>query len=71
MTNAFPPEAQRLWDAILPYHKTQILNNVWCGDCRKVTTIVHYTGNLEGSHLTLQGECKRCGGKVARLIENE
>ena len=71
MTSTFPPDAKRLWDAILPYHKTQILNNVWCGDCRKVTTIVHYTGKVECTDLVLEGECERCGGKVARLIENE
>lgn len=71
MTNTFPPDAKRLWDALIPYHKTQILNNVWCSHCAKVTTIVHYTGKLEGGDLILEGQCKRCGSKVARLIENE
>ena len=71
MTSNFSLDAKRLWDAILPYHKTQILNNVWCRDCRKVTTIVRYTGKVEGTDLVLEGECERCGGKVARLIENE
>ncbi len=71
MTHTFTPEAQRLWDAVPPLQKTQILNNVWCGACRTVTTIVHYTGKVGGTDLVLEGECERCGGKVARLIENE
>ncbi len=71
MTNTFPPDAQRLWDAVPALHKTQILNNVWCGDCRKVTTIIHYTGKVEGTSLVLKGDCERCGSKAARLIENE
>ncbi len=71
MTNTFPPDAQRLWDAIPSLHKTQILNNVWCGDCRKVTTIIHYMGKVEGTHLVIKGDCERCGSKAASLIENE
>ena len=71
MTGNFSPDAQRLWDALPTLHKTQVLNNVWCGDCGQVTTIVHYAGKVEGTDLVLEGECERCGGKVARLIENE
>ena len=71
MTSNFSLDAKRLWDTILPHHKTQILNNVWCSHCAKVTTILHYSGKVEGGDLILEGECERCGGKVARLIENE
>ena len=71
MTDTFTPEAQRLWDALPTLHKTQVLNNVWCGDCGQVTTIVHYTGKVAGTDLVLEGECERCGVKVARLIEND
>ncbi len=71
MADIFPLDAKRLWDTIPTRHKTQILNNVWCGDCTKMTTIVRYTGRMEGRDLVLEGECERCGGKVARLIENE
>ncbi len=71
MTSIFSLDAKRIWDAIPPYHKTQILNNVWCGDCGKMTTIFRFTGRMEGKDLVLEGECERCGGKVARLIENE
>jgi len=71
MASKFPPNARRLWDLVLPYQKTQILNNVWCSHCANVTTIVHYSGKVEDGDLVLKGECERCGGKVARVIENE
>ncbi len=71
MADIFSLDAKRIWDAIPTRHKTQILNNVWCVHCAKVTTIVRYSGRMEGGNLVLEGECERCGGKVARLIENE
>jgi hypothetical protein len=71
MTNIFSLDAKRIWEAMPPLHKTKILNNVWCGDCSKMTTIVRSTGRMDGGNLVLEGECERCGGKVARLIENE
>ena len=71
MTNTFSLDAKRLWDTVPPFYKTQILNNVWCSHCSKVTTIVHFTGKVERGDLILEGKCERCGGQVARLIENE
>jgi hypothetical protein len=71
MTNKFSSDSKRVWEDIPPHRKAKILNNIWCKHCGKVTTIVHYTRKVEGSELILEGECERCGGKVARLIENE
>jgi hypothetical protein len=71
MADIFSLDAKRIWNAIPPHHKTRILNNVWCGDCAKMTTIVRYSVRIEGRNLVLEGECERCGGKVARFIENE
>jgi hypothetical protein len=71
MTNRFLSDAKRIWEGIPPLQKTHILNNVWCTHCAKGTTFVHYTGKVAGGDLILEGECERCGGKVARLIENE
>ena len=71
MANIFSIDSKRIWEAIPTRQKTQILNNVWCGHCVKTTTIVRYKGRMEGRNLVLDGECGRCGGKVARLIENE
>ncbi len=71
MSDIFAPNARKIWEAILPERRARILKNVWCGDCRKATTIVNYFGQLKEGSLVLEGECKRCGKAVARLIENE
>jgi hypothetical protein len=71
MTNGFSSDAKGIWEGIPPLQKTRILNNVWCTHCAKGTTIIHYMGKVASGDLILEGECERCGGKVARLIENE
>jgi len=71
MSDIFTPNARKIWEATPMNHRTRVLNNVWCGTCRKLTTIVHYSGQLKGGDLVLEGECERCGKAVARLIENE
>lgn len=70
MCDIFSPKAKELWEAIPMIHRTRLLNNVWCGNCTKMTTIVHYSGQLKGDALLLEGECERCGKTVARLIES-
>jgi hypothetical protein len=71
MSNIFAPNARKIWEAIPLEYRTRILNNVWCGNCIKTTTIVNYFGQLKDGNLVLEGECKRCGKAVARFIENE
>jgi hypothetical protein len=71
MSDIFAPKAKKFWEAIPLQHRTRILNNVWCGNCMKATTIVKYFGQLKEGNLVLEGECGRCGKTVARLIENE
>ena len=71
MTNKFLSDIKKVWEDMLPRQKEKILNNVWCKHCAKVTTIVHYTSKVKGGDLIPEGEWKRCGGRVARLIENE
>ncbi len=71
MSDIFAPNARKIWEAIPMIHRTRILNNVWCGNCLKSTTIVNYFGQLKDGHLVLEEECGQCGRVVARLIENE
>jgi hypothetical protein len=51
--------------------KEKLLNNVYCGSCEDITTIIDYVGKTSRNDLVLKGKCKKCGHKVARLIENE
>jgi len=71
MTDPFTPQAAKIWEQIPAFAKTRILNNIWCGRCKRGTTIVHFTGSVENGDLILRGECERCGGAVARLMERE
>jgi hypothetical protein len=71
MTDIFAPRSKKIWEAIPVNHRTRILNNIWCGNCVKATTIVNYFGQLKEGNLVLEGECEQCGKTVARLIEKE
>ncbi len=71
MTPKLTPEADAAWAAVSHRHKTLILNNVWCSACRGGTTLVLLSGRVESGNLILEGECERCGGAVARLVDGE
>lgn len=70
LTN-FTPNAYRLWEALPPHTKTKILSNVWCSHCIKMTTIINYSGKVIQGDILLEGKCKKCGEKVARIIEKK
>jgi hypothetical protein len=67
--NTFTPQAARRWRELGARSQTLYLNNVWCGACRKSTTIVRFEAKMERGDLILQGECIKCEGSVARVIE--
>jgi len=47
-----------------------ILNSVWCTRCRNMTRITKITAKVDSGMLVLTGKCTRCGGDVARVIED-
>ncbi len=64
------PEAQEFWDTIPPHFQQRVLNNVWCPHEREMTTMADgFWGRMSGLSLVLHGTCVRCGGRVARVIE--
>ena len=67
----FTPKAKKIWQAIPAEIRLKILNNVWCVQCKEVTGIGNVSGKVESGMLVLRGICTRCGGGVARVIENE
>lgn len=71
MDGKFTAAAEAVWDAIPPLIRERILQNVWCSQCKKVTTIAGVTGQMEGGSLVLEGQCIECGHAVARLLEGE
>ena len=68
---SFTPKAKKIWEAIPGIIQFKILNNVWCVQCRKESSIGNLTGKIESGMLVLRGTCTKCGGEVARVIENK
>ncbi len=71
MNSEFTAEAKVLWDAIPLQIQKQLINNVWCSHCSGMTTITDFGGRVEEGDLILSGNCVKCGGNVARVIESE
>ena len=65
----FSPEAMKKFNEIPDHIKEKILSNVFCGHCRAMVRIVKFSARMEGNDLILEGQCEKCSGKVARLIE--
>jgi hypothetical protein len=61
--------AMKEWLAIPETFRTRLLSNVFCGNCSGVTTIIDYSVNLEKLGIVLEGKCKTCQQKVARVID--
>jgi uncharacterized protein YdhG (YjbR/CyaY superfamily) len=58
------------WAKIPPNMQHILINNVFCSKCG-VTTIVDYGIHNERFGVLLKGHCKKCGGSVARFVEDE
>lgn len=71
MNDKFTPQELLLWNKIPSPIQEKLISNVWCGQCKSVTTIIDFSGQVKGGDLVLTGVCKACGSEVARLIESE
>jgi hypothetical protein len=67
----FTPSASKLWAKLPKSEQQALLANVYCGSCKDVVTIVSFTGTVSKRNLILTGQCKTCGGEVARVIESD
>jgi hypothetical protein len=65
----FTADAKARWQQIPIAGQKELMVNVWCGECRKSTTIRILNGKMCGNSLLLSGSCKKCGSAVARVIE--
>lgn len=66
----FTAPAARVWSRVPASMKIRVLNNVWCGHCRGNCSIAVSSGTITRGDLLLQGTCTKCGGPVARVVEN-
>jgi len=69
--DTFTPRARNIWRAMPGDAQLKILNTVWCTRCRGMSGITHITARVDSGMLLLLGKCSRCGGHVARVVENE
>ena len=67
----FTSDAKIRWQQITVMAQKELMDNVWCGQCRAVTTIRIQDGKMCGNSLLLSGSCKKCGSAVARVIESD
>ncbi len=67
----FTSDAKKRWQQIPVEGQKELMDNVWCGQCRTVTTIRLQEGKMCGNSLLLSGSCKKCGSAVAQVIEPE
>jgi len=65
----FTAAAARAWERVPHEIRIRLLNNVWCGACRGNASIAVASAFVEGCNLVLEGSCTKCGGSVARVVE--
>ena len=63
------PAAKKRWEQIPGQVRKDILENVWCSQCRTGVALQLREGEMSGRSLVLRGTCKKCGGEAARVIE--
>ena len=62
------------WEELDSELQIRSINNVWCGKCQEMTSIVRYKVKhvrADISDIVLKGYCIKCGGTVARVIEGD
>ena len=69
--DSFTPMARNIWRALPGDAQLNILNTVWCTRCRGMSGITDITARVDSGMLVLLGKCNRCGGRVARIREND
>jgi hypothetical protein len=63
------PPAKKRWEQITERIRKDILENVWCSQCRTVVALQLREGQMSGRSLVLRGTCKKCGNEAARVVE--
>lgn len=65
----FTPAAKKRWGQVPVWARKEIVEAVWCTQCRIGVPLLLREGKMIGRSLVLRGTCKKCGREVARVIE--
>jgi uncharacterized protein YdhG (YjbR/CyaY superfamily) len=63
-------KALKKWSKISSNVQQMLMDNAFCPKCG-MTTIINYGVQNDRLGLVLKGSCKKCGGGVARFVEDE
>jgi RNase P subunit RPR2 len=63
------PPAKKRWEQIPEQIRKDILESVWCSQCRTTVGLQLREGQMSGRSLVLRGTCKKCGSEAARVVE--
>lgn len=63
-------KALQIWSLIPENIRSTILSNVYCVNCKDMTTIIDYSIEESKPDIVLRGKCAVCNGEVARVVEN-
>ena len=61
--------ANKKWLAIPEETRRMLEKNVWCSSCSEAVTIEKYIVEDSPHGIVLQGQCKKCGHEVTRVID--
>ena len=67
----FTPQGKKRWEQIPEWARKEIMDSVWCSQCRTGAPMQLREGKMVGRSLVLRGTCKKCGSEAARVIEPE
>ena len=65
----FDKEAMQKFNQIPDDIKSKLLSNVYCSKCKTTVKLVDFAATIEKNDLILKGQCEKCSGSVARVIE--
>lgn len=63
-------KALEQWENADEEDRQKVLNSVYCGGCMGAAEIAAgWTLAIEGTAPVIRGKCKKCGHKVARVLD--
>jgi len=65
----FTADARKRWEQVPQRARREIMESVWCSQCRTGVPMHLREGKMSGRSLVLRGTCKKCGSETARVIE--
>jgi len=62
------PPAKKRWEQIPEQARKDVLENVWCSQCRTIVALQLQEGEMSGRSLVLRGTCRKCVSEAARVV---